>query len=71
MALEDSEQKQSILSAISPELKELSPLIETDSTVQELREVNEQIKALQQKIMEILPCIQHLADVSVYYLTIK
>ncbi|XP_070798547.1 nesprin-2 [Pituophis catenifer annectens] len=62
MALEDSEQKQSILSAISPELKELSPLIETDSTVQELREVNEQIKALQQKIMEILPCIQHLAD---------
>ncbi|XP_013914384.1 PREDICTED: nesprin-2, partial [Thamnophis sirtalis] len=62
MALEDSEQKQSILSAISPELKELSPLIETDSTVQELTEVNEQVKALQQKIMEILPCIQHLAD---------
>ncbi|XP_070607106.1 nesprin-2 isoform X2 [Erythrolamprus reginae] len=62
MALEDSEQKQSILSAISPELKELSPLIETDSTVQELTEVNKQVKALQQKIMEILPCIQNLAD---------
>ncbi|XP_063145116.1 nesprin-2 [Candoia aspera] len=62
MALEDSEQKQSILSAISPELKELSPLIETDSMVQELMEVNEQVKALQQKIMEILPRIQQLAD---------
>uniref|UniRef100_A0A8C6XIP5 KASH domain-containing protein n=1 Tax=Naja naja TaxID=35670 RepID=A0A8C6XIP5_NAJNA len=62
MALEDSEQKQSILSAISPELKELSALIETDSMVQELTEVNEQVKALQQKIMEILPCIQHLAN---------
>uniref|UniRef100_A0A670ZE95 Spectrin repeat containing nuclear envelope protein 2 n=1 Tax=Pseudonaja textilis TaxID=8673 RepID=A0A670ZE95_PSETE len=62
MALEDSQQKQSILSAISPELKELSPLIETDNMVQELTEVNEQVKALQQKIMEILPCIQHLAD---------
>ncbi|KAM3852614.1 nesprin-2 isoform 7-T7 [Vipera latastei] len=62
MALEDSEQKQSILSAISPELKELSPLIETVSMVQELTEVNERVKILQQKIMEILPCIQQLAD---------
>ncbi|XP_025025751.1 nesprin-2, partial [Python bivittatus] len=62
MAIEDSEQKQSILSAISPELKELSPLIETDGMVQELTEINEQVKAFQQKITEVLPRIQHLAD---------
>ncbi|XP_033028646.1 nesprin-2 [Lacerta agilis] len=62
MAFEDSEQKQSILSAIYPELEEFSSLIETGGTVQMLNKVNEQVKALQQKILEILPHIQHLAD---------
>uniref|UniRef100_A0A670I6Q1 Spectrin repeat containing nuclear envelope protein 2 n=1 Tax=Podarcis muralis TaxID=64176 RepID=A0A670I6Q1_PODMU len=62
MAFEDSEQKQSILSAIYPELEEFSSLIETGCTVQMLNKVNEQVKALQQKILEILPHIQHLAD---------
>ncbi|XP_042310386.1 nesprin-2 isoform X2 [Sceloporus undulatus] len=62
MAFEDSEQKQSILSAIYPELEELSALVETGGMVKELNNVNEQVKALQQKIMEILPHVQHLAD---------
>ncbi|XP_060127427.1 nesprin-2 isoform X4 [Zootoca vivipara] len=62
MAFEDSEQKQSILSAIYPELEEFSSLIETGCMVQMLNKVNEQVKALQQKILEILPHIQHLAD---------
>ncbi|KAJ6658015.1 hypothetical protein lerEdw1_001674 [Lerista edwardsae] len=62
MALEDSEQKQSILSSIHPELEEFSALIETESKVKELNHVNEQVTALQQKILGILPHIQHLAD---------
>ncbi|XP_054826558.1 nesprin-2-like isoform X2 [Eublepharis macularius] len=62
MALEDSEQKQNILGTMYPELDELSALIDTDSMVQQLNEVNEQVKALQQKIVGILPHIQHLAD---------
>ncbi|XP_066485712.1 nesprin-2 isoform X2 [Tiliqua scincoides] len=62
MALEDSEQKQSILSAIYPELEEFSTLIKTENKVQELNDMNEQVTALQQKIMGILPHIQHLAD---------
>ncbi|XP_061468359.1 nesprin-2 isoform X2 [Rhineura floridana] len=62
MAFEDAEQKQSILSSIYPELEEFSTLIETDSMVQKLNEVNEQVKDLQLKIMGILPHIQRLAD---------
>ncbi|XP_044291548.1 nesprin-2 isoform X3 [Varanus komodoensis] len=62
MAFEDSEQKQHILDAIYPELEELSTLIETGKMIQELNEVNEQVKASQQKIMEVLPHIQQLAD---------
>ncbi|KAH0620304.1 hypothetical protein JD844_020517 [Phrynosoma platyrhinos] len=62
MAFEDSEQKQSILSAIYPELEELSTLVETGGMVKELNNVNEQVKALQQKIMDVLPHVQHLAD---------
>nr|XP_056707200.1 nesprin-2 [Euleptes europaea] len=62
MALEDSEQKQNILSTMYPELEELSALIDTDSTVKQLNEVNEEVTALQQKIVGILPRIQHLAD---------
>lgn len=64
MALEDSEQKQNILRSIYPELDELSALIETNSMVQQLNQVNEQVTTLQRKIMEILPHVQHLADVS-------
>ncbi|XP_062974204.1 nesprin-2-like [Elgaria multicarinata webbii] len=62
MAFEDSEQKQRVLNALSPELEDLSTLIETGATVQELKEVNEQVEALQRKIVEILPHVQHLAD---------
>ncbi|XP_060117529.1 nesprin-2 [Heteronotia binoei] len=62
IALEDSEQKQSSLSTMIPELDELSSLIETDSTVKRLNEVKGEVAALQQKIVGILPLIQHLAD---------
>ncbi|XP_053143373.1 nesprin-2 isoform X2 [Hemicordylus capensis] len=62
MALEDAEQKQNILRTMHPELEEMSTLIETDSMVQELNKVNGQVSALQQKIIDILPHIQHLAD---------
>ncbi|XP_015279037.1 PREDICTED: nesprin-2-like, partial [Gekko japonicus] len=62
MALEDSEQKQNLLSAMYPELDELSALIETDSMVKRLNGVNEEVAALQQKIVGILPLIQHVAD---------
>uniref|UniRef100_A0ABM5FBV7 Nesprin-2 isoform X3 n=1 Tax=Pogona vitticeps TaxID=103695 RepID=A0ABM5FBV7_9SAUR len=62
MAFEDSEQKQSILSALYSDLEELSSLIETEDMVQELNKVSGEVRALQQKIIDILPHIQHLAD---------
>ncbi|XP_074852445.1 nesprin-2 isoform X5 [Carettochelys insculpta] len=62
MALEDSEQKQNLLHSICSELDELSVLFETENIVQEINEVNGQVTALQQKIVEILPQIQHMAD---------
>ncbi|XP_077180010.1 nesprin-2 isoform X2 [Paroedura picta] len=62
MALEDSEQKQNNLSAMYPELDELATLIETDTMVKRLNEINGEVAALQQKIVGILPLIQHLAD---------
>lgn len=64
MALEDSEQKQNLLHGISMELKELSPVFETDSIMQQLNEIDVQVAALQHEIAEILPQILHVADVS-------
>lgn len=64
MALEDSEQKQNLLHGISMELKELSPVFETDSVMQQLNEIDVQVAALQHEIAEILPQILHVADVS-------
>ncbi|XP_075782511.1 nesprin-2 isoform X2 [Pelodiscus sinensis] len=62
MALEDSEQKQNLLHSIYSQLDELSVILETENIVQQINEVNGQVIALQQKIMEILPHIQHMAD---------
>nr|XP_060611126.1 nesprin-2 [Anolis sagrei ordinatus] len=62
IAFEDSEQKETLLSAIYPELEELSTLVETDALLRELNNVGKEVKALQEKIMGILPHIQHLAD---------
>ncbi|KAM7024204.1 nesprin-2 isoform 2-T2 [Acridotheres tristis] len=62
MALEDSEQKQNLLHGISMELKELSPIFETDSVMQQLNEIDVQVTTLQHEIAEILPQILHVAD---------
>lgn len=64
MALEDSEQKQNLLHSVYLELEELTPVFETDSVMQQLNEIDDQVAALQHEIEEILPQIQHLADVS-------
>ncbi|XP_015486173.1 nesprin-2 isoform X3 [Parus major] len=62
MALEDSEQKQSLLQGIFMELKELSPVFETESVMQQLNEMDVQVATLQHEIAEILPQILHVAD---------
>lgn len=64
MALEDSEQKQNLLHNVYLELEELTPVFETDSIMQQLNEADDQVAALQHEIAEILPQIQHVADVS-------
>lgn len=64
MALEDSEQKQNLLHNVYLELEELTPVFETDSIMQQLNEADDQVSALQHEIAEILPQIQHVADVS-------
>lgn len=64
MALEDSEQKQNLLHSVYLELEELTPVFETDSIMQQLNEAEEEVATLQQEIAEILPQIQHVADVS-------
>lgn len=64
MALEDSEQKQNLLHSVYLEMEELTPVFETDSVMQQLNEIDDQVAALQHEIEEILPQIQHLADVS-------
>uniref|UniRef100_A0A8B9GDL0 Spectrin repeat containing nuclear envelope protein 2 n=1 Tax=Amazona collaria TaxID=241587 RepID=A0A8B9GDL0_9PSIT len=62
MALEDSEQKQNLLHSVYLELEELTPIFETDSVMQQLNEIDEQVATLQHEIAEILPQIQHVAD---------
>uniref|UniRef100_A0A8C0K488 Spectrin repeat containing nuclear envelope protein 2 n=1 Tax=Canis lupus dingo TaxID=286419 RepID=A0A8C0K488_CANLU len=62
MALEDSEQKHNILHSIFTDLEDLSIIFETDDLAQSVQELNHQVAALQQKIMESLPQIQRVAD---------
>ncbi|XP_009068626.1 PREDICTED: nesprin-2-like, partial [Acanthisitta chloris] len=62
LALEDSEQKQNLLHNVFVELEELTPVLETDSVMQQLSEIDGQVATLQQEIAEILPRIQHVAD---------
>lgn len=64
MALEDSEQKQNLLRGVYLELGELTPVFQTDTVMQQLNEVDDQVATLQHEIAEILPQIQHVADVS-------
>lgn len=67
MALEDSEQKHNLLHSIFTDLKELSIVFETDDLVQSVHKLSYQVAALQQKIMEHLPQIQLMADVSSHH----
>ncbi|XP_059675230.1 nesprin-2 [Gavia stellata] len=62
MALEDSEQKQNLLHSVYLELEELTPVFETDSVMQQLNEIDDQVATLQHEIAENLPQIQHVAD---------
>ncbi|XP_075470992.1 nesprin-2 isoform X4 [Ascaphus truei] len=62
MALEDSEQKEHVLHSIYSELGELVLIFETENTVQRLNEISNQVRELQQRILDILPHIQHVTD---------
>lgn len=64
MALEDSEQKHNLLHSVFTDLEDLSVIFETDDFAQSVHELRRQVTALQQKIMESLPQIQQMADVS-------
>lgn len=67
MALEDSEQKHNLLHSIFMDLEDLSIIFETDELTQSVQELSNQVTALQQKIMESLPQIQRMADVSLHH----
>lgn len=67
MALEDSEQKHNLLHSVFTDLEDLSIIFETDDLVQSIQELSSQVTALQQQIVESLPHIQRVADVSVYH----
>uniref|UniRef100_E9QP46 Nesprin-2 n=1 Tax=Mus musculus TaxID=10090 RepID=E9QP46_MOUSE len=62
MALEDSEQKHSLLHSIFTDLEDLSIIFETDDLIQTIHELSDQVAALQQQIMEALPHVQQVAD---------
>lgn len=67
MALEDSEQKHNLLHSVFTDLEDLSIIFETDDLAQSIQELSRQVTSLQQKIMESLPQIQRMADVSWHY----
>uniref|UniRef100_A0A2K6TJ47 Spectrin repeat containing nuclear envelope protein 2 n=1 Tax=Saimiri boliviensis boliviensis TaxID=39432 RepID=A0A2K6TJ47_SAIBB len=62
MALEDAEQKHSLLHSILMDLEDLSIIVETDELTQSVQELSNQVTALQQKVMKNLPQIQQMAD---------
>lgn len=64
MALEDSEQKYNLLHSVFTDLEDLSLIFETDDLIQSIQELSGQVAALQQQIVEDLPHIQQVADVS-------
>lgn len=64
MALEDSEQKHGLLHSIFTGLEDLSVIFETDDLIQSVHALSGQVAALQQQIVEALPHIQQVADVS-------
>lgn len=65
MALEDSEQKLNLLHSIFTDLEDLSAIFNTDELTQSIQQLSGQVTALQQKLIESLPQIQRMADVSV------
>ena len=64
MALEDSEQKYNLLHSVFTDLEDLSLIFETDDLIQSIQELSGQVATLQQQIVEDLPHIQQVADVS-------
>ncbi|XP_051003413.1 nesprin-2 [Acomys russatus] len=62
MALEDSEQKHSLLHSIFTDLEDLSIIFETDDLTQSIQALSGQVAAVQQQIVEALPHIQQVAD---------
>lgn len=67
MALEDSEQKHNLLHSVFTDLEDLSIIFETDDLAQSIQELSHQVTGLQQNIMQRLPQIQRMADVSWHY----
>lgn len=53
-----------LLHSIFTDLEDLSVIFETDDLAQSIQELNRRVVALQQNIMESLPQIQRIADVS-------
>ncbi|KAM8921387.1 LOW QUALITY PROTEIN: nesprin-2 [Pelodytes ibericus] len=62
IALDDSEQKHNILDAIHGELGELTLIFETDHLAKRLGEISNQVRERQQRIIDILPHIQHVTS---------
>ncbi|XP_063803313.1 nesprin-2 isoform X2 [Pseudophryne corroboree] len=62
IALDDSEQKQHVLGTMHSELGELDLIFETDSVVERLSELRNQVRDLQERILNVLPLIQHIGD---------
>ncbi|XP_037066520.1 nesprin-2 isoform X2 [Peromyscus leucopus] len=62
MALDEGEQRYSLLHSVFTDLEDLSVIFETDDLIQSIQELSGQVADLQQQIVEALPHIQQVAD---------
>lgn len=71
MAFEDSEQKHNLLHSVFTDLEDLSIIFETHDLAQSIQKLSHEVATLQQKLIESLPQVQRMADVSLYSRKIK
>ncbi|XP_063296179.1 nesprin-2 [Pelobates fuscus] len=62
IALDDCEQRHSMLDTINSELGELASIFETENLAKQLEEINSQVRDLLQRLVNILPHLQHVTN---------
>ncbi|CAH2328699.1 nesprin-2 isoform X2 [Pelobates cultripes] len=62
IALDDCEQRHSMLDTINSELGELALIFETENLAKQLEEISSQVRDLLQRLVNILPHLQHVTN---------